>query len=96
MKALLVSILLIAASGCASNQTSEQITKMEHGENAKKSVGYECKKVYALGSNIPKRVCNTREQRKRANEASKDIARDYIKRSSAVPRQINSKSTIGN
>lgn len=63
MKALLVSILVIVAAGCSSNQTPDQIAKAEAGENAKESVGYQCEKVYPMGSSIPKKLCTTLVQR---------------------------------
>ncbi|NQZ81138.1 MAG: hypothetical protein HRT52_09005 [Colwellia sp.] len=79
MKALLVSILVIVAAGCSSNQTPDQIAKAETGKNAKESVGYQCEKVYPMGSSIPKKLCTTRAQRKTIEKQSKDGARVLVK-----------------
>lgn len=68
MKKILLCLIAFTATGCVS-------TDDKKNGIAKNNVGYECKKVYATGSNIPKSFCSTKKQRDDLREKSKDEIR---------------------
>jgi hypothetical protein len=73
MKISFIAILLLALSGCANTGTSEQLAKNDTTESEK---GYQCEKVYVLGSTIPKKLCSNAAERKALERKSKAEARN--------------------
>ena len=60
--------MLIGALGaCSSTQDVAS-----NDEGAKDDLGYECKMVRRTGSNVPEKVCTTRQQREETEKKSKD------------------------
>lgn len=75
MKKFIIStIITLAIAGCASSSSKDQVAGVEP-ENKKSSIGYECEKIYPLGSSIPKKICSTAAQRKEIDKATKEAVR---------------------
>lgn len=64
MKYLMIITASLALAACSST---------EENNLAADEVGYECEKVYATGSAIPKKMCTTRAQREKRKQDLEDF-----------------------
>ncbi|AQS37340.1 hypothetical protein Sps_02182 [Shewanella psychrophila] len=86
---VLVTIIL-AATGCTSvadeAMTEEQRALKEKNEQILAESGYRCKRVKQTGSNIPIKICNTRQQRDDRKQDAQKMVDDIV---NGAPPQSN-------
>ncbi|WP_076408097.1 hypothetical protein [Shewanella sp. UCD-KL12] len=82
IKSGVMASIILAVTGCSSvadePMTEEQRLLKEKNDKILAESGYRCKKVKQTGSSIPKRICNTRQQREDRKQDAQKMVDDIV------------------
>ena len=83
MKTGLLAICVVAISACSANKTEnmteEQLALKAKNEQRMEELGYKCRREKVVGSSIPKKICDTREQREARANKDREIINEMIR-----------------
>ncbi|BDX08398.1 hypothetical protein [Planctobacterium marinum] len=85
MKKVFILALTAALAACSSTQ---EVSSSD--ADAKDDIGYECKMVRRTGSNVPEKVCTTRQQREDTEKKSKDWMQKRAHHGNAAGKNVRS------